>query len=106
MSVFNGPSMRLRVAILEIRHRQLLCSSEPKMKINIFKKNYRIRFLRCSYEAVEPMRGFNGLLICMRVAILEIHHWQLLCSSEPKMKINFFTILSQFFHYFFAESVF
>ena len=33
MRVFNGPLMSMRVTILEIRHRQLLYSSEPIPKI-------------------------------------------------------------------------
>ena len=44
------------------------------------------------------MRVFNGPLMRMRVAILEIRHWQLLYSSEQKTKIDFF-------HNFFTESV-
>ena len=49
MRVFIGPSMRMRVTILEIRHRQLLCSNEPKMKIDfftIFSQNLFIDVLR------------------------------------------------------------
>ena len=147
MWVFHGPLMCMRVAFLEIRHWQLLCSSEPKNK-NLFFHNFFAKYVSWrSQESVEPMRvfnrplmrmqvaiieiqhqplfysseqkliffnffpefiswhsqqsvlwthaGFNRLLMCMRVTILEICHLQLLYSSELKMKINFFIIFLQ-----------
>ena len=95
MRVFNGPSMRMRVSILEIRHLEQLCSSEPKMKYDFFNYFFGESVSWGSQESVEPMRVFNGPIMRMRVASLEIRHLQLLCSSEPKVKIDFFHIFWQ-----------
>ena len=58
MRVFNGPLMCMRVAILEILHRQQLCSNEPKMKIDFFPIFFAESVSSGSQESVEPMKIF------------------------------------------------
>ena len=60
--------MRMRVAILEIRHPQQLCSSKPKNENWFFPNFFAESVSWGSQESVEPMRVFNGPSMRMRVS--------------------------------------